>query len=81
MDPIETMVNNHHNEWRSAGKNKRVKNHLRIVCVCAAVAIAFLLFAVTGLAHPVLSTVVMVVALMIGSYHLGRCVRFGKGTR
>ena len=81
MDPIETMVNQHHNDRRDAVKNIRLKKHLHIVCIAAAVAMAFLLFAVTGLANPVLSTVIMIASLMIGCYHLGRCVRFGMRVR
>ena len=81
MDTIETMVNQNCDNKRMAARKRRLRAHAKRVCVAIVVAVAFLLFAVTGLAHPVLSTVIMICSLMIGCYHLGRCVRFGKRVR
>ena len=75
------VVNQRTGERRICRRNKRVKKHLRIVWTCAAVTLAFLLFAVTDLVNPILATVIMMASLMIGCFHLGRCVRFGKWVR
>ena len=81
MDILEQMVNNHADAVRNAPRNKRVQKHLNRVCLSAAIAIAFLLCALLGLVHPGLAAPVMVIALMVGCYSLGRCVRFGMRVR
>ena len=82
MDILEQMVNNHADaarnaDKRNAARNRRVQKHLNRVCLSAAVAIVFLLFDLMGLVHTALAVPVMLIALMVGFYSLGRCVRFG----
>ena len=81
MDPIEVMVNKHHNEQRAAAKNERMHKHLKAVYIASAVAVSCLLFTLIGLVHPGLAMPLMVIAIMYGCYHLGRCVRFGMRVR
>lgn len=82
MDSIERIVNDHHNERKNTARIRRIKKHLDRVISSAVIAVAFLICALIGWVHPGLAIPVMVVALMFGCYHLGRCVRFGmRGTR
>ena len=76
MDPIEAMVNKHHDDRRDATRNKWMSKYFKRIYIAAAVAVACLLFTLVGLVHPVLAIPLMVVSLMWGCYNLGRCTRF-----
>lgn len=77
MDILEQMVNNHADASRIAARKRRIYPHLRRVAVSATVAIATVIVDLLGLMHHGLAVPVMVAALMVGCYSLGRCVRFG----
>ena len=81
MDRFESLVNQHHDERRDNARNKRVQKHLNSIYIASAVAVVFLIFRLLGLVHPGLASPIVVVALMVGSYHLGRCARFGMRGR
>lgn len=81
MDPIEAMVNENHDSKRQAARNRYLRKHGKRISISAAVVIACLLFTLIGLVHPGLGIPLMVIALMYGCYHLGRCVRFGMRVR
>ena len=76
MDPIEAMVNQHHDNKRVSARNRYFRKHTKRIFISAAVAAAGLLFSWVGLVHPVLAIPLMVIALMWGCYNLGRCARF-----
>lgn len=77
MDILEQMVNNHADAPKNAARKWRFFRHLNRTAVSATVAIATLIVDLLGLMHHGLAVPVMVVALMVGCYSLGRCVRFG----
>lgn len=81
MDILEQMVNNHADAVRKTAKVKRIRPHLKNALIAAVVALAFLLFDAWGLTASVLSVPVMIIAALVVSYNLGRCVRFGKAVR
>lgn len=84
MELVEMIVNHHANvvrNAREAARNERIRRHLSCVRTAACVAVGCLLATLFDLMHPGLAYPMMVVSLMIGSYHLGRCVRFGKAVR
>ena len=88
MELVEMIVNHHADSRRNAAqnereaaKNERIRRHLSCVRSAACVAIGCLLATLFDLMHPGLAFPVMVASLMIGCYHLGRCVRFGKKVR
>ena len=88
MDLLEAIVNlnadsknNAVQSAREAARNERIRRHLCRVQIAAFVAIFCLLAELLNLMHPGLALPVMLLALMYGSYHLGRCVRFGKRVR
>ena len=81
MDPIEAMVNQHHDNKRVTAHNRHLGKHIKRIYIAAVVALASLLFTMIGLVHPGLAIPLMVVALMWGCYHLGRCARFGMRVR
>lgn len=78
MDPLEAMVNQRTAERRRHYERKRMAKNLKPVCIAVAVALACLLFALLGLAHPGLAVPIMVTSLMVGCYYLGRCVWIGR---
>ena len=81
MDPIEAIVNKNHDNKRTVVRNRRLKKHIKRINIAAVVAVACLLFTLIGLVHPGLAIPIMMVALMWGCYHFGRCVRFGMRVR
>lgn len=88
MDLLEAIVNHHAESKknaaqnaREAARNERIQRHLCRVQIAACVAIACALATLLNLMHPGLAAPVMLVSLMWGCYHLGRCVRFGKRVR
>lgn len=81
MDPIEAMVNQNHDNKREAARNRYLRKHGKRIRIAVVVAVACLLFTLIRLVHPGLAIPLMVVALMYGCYHLGRCVRFRKLVR
>ena len=82
MNPLIEMVNRKTAERRHEVEQKQARKNLAPIFIAVAVALAFLLFTATRLAHPALGVPVMIAALMVGCYNLGLCVRFGvKGAR
>ena len=77
MEIMEQMVNNHADATKNAAKKKRLYRHLRRVAFSAAIAIFTMIVDLLGLMHHGLAVPIMVAALMVGCYSLGRCVRFG----
>lgn len=77
MDPVIEFVNRRFAERQHEAERKQARKNLMPIFISAAVAVAFLLFTMTRLAHPALGITVMIAALMVGCYNLGLCVRFG----
>lgn len=78
MDPIEKMVNQHHDDVRDAARNRHQRKHGKRIIIAAAVAAACLLFMFIGLVQPVLALPLTVSSLMYACYHIGRCAGFRK---
>ena len=88
METFEAIVNHHADGKKNAAQNareaardERIRRHLCRVQIAACVAIACLLATLFSLMHPGLAVPVMLLSLMWGCYHLGRCARFGKRVR
>ena len=88
METFEAIVNRNADvkksaaqNARDAARNERIRQHLFRVKAASCVALFCLLATLFNLMHPGLAVPVMLVSLMWGCYHLGRCVRFGKRDR
>lgn len=81
MDPIIAIVNRNHNEARRKTEREQAKKNTKPIFISAAFATACLLFTLIGLVHPGLGMPLMVVALMHGCYHFGRCIGLGMRVR
>lgn len=78
MDPIEAMVNQHHDDVRDASRKQHQRKHGKRILIAAIVAAACLLFMLIDLVQPVLALPLIVSALMYACYHIGRCAGFRK---
>lgn len=77
MDPLIEMVNRKTAERRHEAERKQTRKNLAPIFIAVAVAMSCLLFTLVRLVHPGLGVPLMVIALMVGCYNLGLCVRFG----
>lgn len=68
----EAIVNQHSKASVNRTRNKKLKKHLQRAMISSIVAIVFLVATACNLVQPVLGMPVMVIALMIGSYNIGR---------
>ena len=77
MDPLIEMVNRKTAERRHEAEKKQTRKNLAPIFIAAVAAMICLLFTLVRLVHPGLGVMLMVIALMVGCYNLGLCVRFG----
>ena len=77
MDPLIEMVNRKTAERQHEAEKQQTKKNLAPIFFAVAVAMSCLLFTLVRLVHPGLGVPLMVIALMVGCYNLGLCVRFG----
>ena len=77
MDPLIEMVNRKADERQHKAEKQQTRKNLAPIFIAVAVAMSCLLFTLVRLVHPCLGVPLMVIALMVGCYNLGLCVRFG----